>query len=108
MIACTGRLGGFTEKPWNMEGRSGISRKMRLDDGGGSIEVKITAEVWDLMPADLKAILFDFENHPSYRVTCSVDQQLRASDAAWFVIEPYQAGVTLGQVAAGASKSKAA
>lgn len=119
MIACTGRLAGFSATPYDMRdsgGGEGISRSCAISDGGKVDVIKFTQQCWENLPPETQAILEgDPESHPDYRITARLNSACKFSDPSMFLLEPYKRGLHLslieGQepaVPTGASKRSAA
>jgi len=105
MIAVTGRCVAFSERPWAMEGRSGITRKLTLADASTTFVVKISEEVANAAPGALST-LSAADDLMDFRLTAEVTlkgENLVCTNAAFFRLEPFSKGVTLSAASVGSN-----
>lgn len=52
-----GKATAFSSRPWDMDGRTGITRNLSVSHGEESDKVKITDELWNRLAADQRQFI---------------------------------------------------
>ena len=98
VIAITGRCVAFSERPWTMEGRAGITRKVTLADASSTFVVKLDQALADGLHESILSALRNADDLMDHRLTAEVTlkgDQLVCTNPQFFRLEPWAKGVTL-------------